>query len=60
MQYPEDMTREDIEQFEYEWERYCDLADPHSLAAVNAELAQLAFEQQVKEAVDTAFESLYN
>ena len=60
MTYPEDMTAEDIMQFEYEWERYCDLADPHSFTAINAELARLAFEQQVNEAVDLAFESLYN
>lgn len=42
MNYPEDMTREDIEQFEYEWERYCDLADPYSLASINAELQVVA------------------
>ena len=42
MTYPEDMTAEDIMQFEYEWERYCDLADPYSLAAINAECATVA------------------
>lgn len=48
MTYPEDMTREDIEQFEYEWERYCDLADPYSLASINAELDCVAEEQRLE------------
>ena len=48
MTYTEDMTAQDIEQFEYEWERYCDLADPYSLANINAEL-QCVAEQQREE-----------
>lgn len=60
MQYPEDFTQEDIMEFEYEYNRFIDLQDPHSLVAVNEQLAEIAFEQQAKEAVDLAFESLYN
>lgn len=48
MTYPEDFTAEDIAEFEYEWERYCDLADPHSLVSINAELQRVAEEQQQK------------
>ena len=60
MQYPEDFTQEDIMEFDYEYNRFIDLQDPHSLVAVNEQLAEIAFEQQAKEAVDLAFESLYN
>jgi hypothetical protein len=48
MTYPEDFTAEDIMEFEYEWERYCDLADPYSLASINAELQIVAETQQQK------------
>ncbi len=48
MTYPEDFTADDIMEFEYEWERYCDLADPYSLLAINAEL-QIIAEQQRQE-----------
>ncbi len=49
MTYPEDFTAEDIMEFEYEWERYCDLADPHSLASINVELQIVAETQRQKE-----------
>ena len=53
MTYPEDFTAEDIMEFEYEWERICDLADPHSLASINAELQCVAeIQQQDQLAVD--------
>ena len=48
MQYPEWMTDEDIMEFEYEWERYCDLADPYSLASINAELQCVAETQRLE------------
>ena len=53
MTYPEDFTAQDIMEFEYEWERYCDLADPHSLAAINAECAVVADQQREAELVDS-------
>ena len=46
MIYPEDFTADDIMEFEYEWERYCDLADPYSLVSINAELQLIAEEQK--------------
>ncbi len=46
MTYPEDFTVEDIMEFEYEWERYCDLADPYSLASINVELQLIAEEEK--------------
>jgi hypothetical protein len=52
MTYPEDMTAEDIMEFEYEWERYCDLADPYSLASINMELQIVAEKQQQELEVD--------
>ncbi len=52
MTYPEDFTAEDIMEFEYEWERYCDLADPYSLAGINAELQAMAEAQRAQELVD--------
>ena len=52
MTYPEDFTAQDIMEFEYEWERYCDLADPYSLAAINAECAVVADQQREAELVD--------
>lgn len=48
MTYPEDFTADDIMEFEYEWERYCDLADPYSLASINAELQTVAEKQQLE------------
>ena len=54
MTYPEDFTAKDIMEFEYEWERYCDLADPYSLASINAELQVVAQVQQEQILVDWA------
>ncbi len=45
MQYPDYFTAQDIMEFEYEWERYCDLDDPASIESVNAELQIVAQEQ---------------
>lgn len=42
MQYPEYFTAEDIEQFEYEYNRFIDLQDPYSLESINAELQEAA------------------
>lgn len=36
--YPEYFTAEDIEQFEYEYNRFIDLQDPYSLESINVEL----------------------
>ena len=60
MTYPEDMTAEDIAEFEYEYNRYLDRFLPDSLIEINEELAQVAFEQRVQEEVDLPFQSLYN
>ena len=54
MNYPEYFTAEDIMEFEFEMNRYIDLADPYSLAAVNAELQTVAEQQQTTGAVDAA------
>ena len=54
MTYPEDFTADDIMEFEYEWERICDLADPHSLISINAELQRVAQNPQ-SEPVDLAY-----
>ena len=48
MTYPEDFTAEDIMEFEYEYNRFIDLADPYSLAAINAECAAVAEEQRLE------------
>jgi hypothetical protein len=53
MNYPEDFTADDIMEFEYEWERYCDLADPYSLASINAECAAVAEQQREAELIDS-------
>ena len=45
MQYPEDMTAEDIMEFEYEYNRYLDRQDPNSLIAVNEELQEIAYDE---------------
>ena len=50
MQYPENMTREDIEQFEYELNRTLDMDRDEGLYwAVNAELQIAAMEQRDRE-----------
>ena len=46
MHYPEYFTADDIAEFEYEYNRYLDLQDPHSTASVNAECRRVAEEQQ--------------
>jgi len=60
MQYPEYMTAEDIEQFEYELNRIIDMERGEGFWTVNAELSLLAAEQAAEAAVDRALESLYN
>jgi hypothetical protein len=60
MQYPEYMTPEDIEQFEYELNRIIDMERGEGFWTVNAELSLLAAEQAAEAAVDRALESLYN
>lgn len=45
MNYPADFTREDIMEFEYEYNRWLDLQDPNSFEAVNAELQELAHDE---------------
>lgn len=42
MNYPEDMTADDIMEFEYEYNRYLDRYLPESLIAVNEELQMIA------------------
>jgi len=49
MFYPEYFTKEDIEEFEYEYSRYLELQDPHSLASINAECQAVAQQQQEDE-----------
>jgi len=45
MNYPADFTREDIMEFEYEYNRWLNLQDPNSVEAVNAELQELAHDE---------------
>ena len=48
MNYPADFTQEDIMAFEYEYNRWLDLADPDSFEAVNQELQDLADESLIE------------
>jgi len=44
LNYPADFTKEDIMEFEYEYNRWLDLQDPNSPESINAELQELAHE----------------
>lgn len=52
MTYPEDMTADDIMQFEYEYNRWLDRFLPDSLIAINEELEIVAEQQRQQEMVD--------
>ena len=52
MNYPADFTADDIMEFEYEYNRWLDRFDAHSLIAVNEELQRVADLQREQDAVD--------
>lgn len=58
MNYPADMTQEDIMEFEYEYNRIRDIEEGIGFWEVNAELAELAEADLVDSAADTFMESL--
>ena len=46
MHYPADFTADDIMEFEYEYNRWLDLQDPNSEAAVNARIDEIVEEER--------------
>lgn len=42
MIYPQYFTPDDIMEFEYEYQRICELSDPASVTSINAELQAVA------------------
>lgn len=59
MNYPEDMTADDIMEFEYEYNRYLDRFLPESLIAVNEELQEIAHDELERD-WDEAYEPEIN
>lgn len=53
MTYPEDMTADDIMEFEYEYSRWLDRFLPDSLIPINEELQVVADLQREQEMVDS-------